>query len=485
MYSSKDDWDNYWNKHPVKTESSSDNENENDVKKQKIDKEKFKKQGPVIITDRYKEAFDLAYELHKNQTRKGSSIPYMSHLESVATQMTSRAETLIAAAGLATAAVLVVAWLWLVRVRSPSHAGQTAGAAQGSTSSADEAKRKVSKPPQLSPGEVEAVVKDLFDYPGATFVSTLDSYDDRNYLIQVAGERFVLKFHNGVESVDLSFVCAQMEALNWLRKADLLVPEDVTSLRIYQSFAVRLLRFIPGEVLAMRPCVSVQDGADLYRRLGKFIGAVDARLQSFAHPAAVRTLLWDLSNFPTVRPFTTAIKDEQRRAQVLRVFDDFDAVVAPLAPKLGRSVIQNDVNDRNVIVLSDGNFGLIDFGDMVWTWTVNELAIALAYVLITALTDPAQRTVRNADGWLSLCAAFFSGYQSSRQLTDEEQVCLFPLVCARLAMSYTMGAYSHSLEPTNDYLLVHATPAGFALEVMQRLGAEAFMCSMARVAARS
>ncbi len=43
-----------------------------------------KETNPVIITNRYQEALQFAYELHHQQTRKGSSIPYLSHLEGVA-----------------------------------------------------------------------------------------------------------------------------------------------------------------------------------------------------------------------------------------------------------------------------------------------------------------------------------------------------------------------------------------------------------------
>lgn len=43
-----------------------------------------KETSKVIITDRYKQAMDFAFDLHKTQTRKGSSIPYLSHLEAVA-----------------------------------------------------------------------------------------------------------------------------------------------------------------------------------------------------------------------------------------------------------------------------------------------------------------------------------------------------------------------------------------------------------------
>jgi (p)ppGpp synthase/HD superfamily hydrolase len=43
-----------------------------------------KEAQPVIISDRYKDALQFAFDLHQQQTRKGSSIPYLSHLESVA-----------------------------------------------------------------------------------------------------------------------------------------------------------------------------------------------------------------------------------------------------------------------------------------------------------------------------------------------------------------------------------------------------------------
>lgn len=39
---------------------------------------------PVIITDRYLQALQFTYDLHKQQLRKGGSIPYLSHLEAVA-----------------------------------------------------------------------------------------------------------------------------------------------------------------------------------------------------------------------------------------------------------------------------------------------------------------------------------------------------------------------------------------------------------------
>ena len=37
-----------------------------------------------MLTNRFAEAFRFAHELHRNQQRKGTSIPYISHLMAVA-----------------------------------------------------------------------------------------------------------------------------------------------------------------------------------------------------------------------------------------------------------------------------------------------------------------------------------------------------------------------------------------------------------------
>jgi (p)ppGpp synthase/HD superfamily hydrolase len=39
---------------------------------------------PTPLTDRFVDAFEFAFELHANQTRKGNTIPYVAHLMSVA-----------------------------------------------------------------------------------------------------------------------------------------------------------------------------------------------------------------------------------------------------------------------------------------------------------------------------------------------------------------------------------------------------------------
>ena len=68
----------------------------------------------------------------------------------------------------------------------------------------------------------------------------------------------------------------------------------------------------------------------------------------------------------------------------------FDADSAPRLASLRRSAVHNDLNDNNVLVAGDGPLharherisGILDFGDMVFGYTVADLAVACAYVML-------------------------------------------------------------------------------------------------------
>jgi len=64
---------------------------------------------------------------------------------------------------------------------------------------------------------------------------------------------------------------------------------------------------------------------------------------------------------------------------------------------------------------------------------------------------------------LSAAASMLRGYNSVRQLTKDERLHLPLLIACRLSCSATLGAYSYSRNPGNEYLLLHAKPAWKAL----------------------
>jgi hydroxylysine kinase len=340
-------------------------------------------------------------------------------------------------------------------------------------STADEVRRKQLKPPSQSSDAIQALVLGLFNVAVGQ-VTELDSYDDRNYLVETSADnvRLVLKIHNGVESENSSFVQAQMAALQWLASGGLAVPLDASPARRHGPFLVRLLSYLPGDLLVQH---ATPTSLELYVRLGKFFSRVDARLLDFDHPAAHRSHVWDLKNFAAIRPFVSSIADGRRRQLVLDALAQFEAEVLPNQRSLRTCVLQSDMNDRNVVVMPDGNLGLIDFGDMVHSWLVNELAIALAYTIIPNMSHDGGSGELDDRAWLRPCAALFTGYMSGLALTQSEVELLYALTKARVATSCTLGAYSASLDPTNAYLLIHAVPAFRALEALHRVGRQGFL----------
>jgi Ser/Thr protein kinase RdoA (MazF antagonist) len=107
-------------------------------------------------------------------------------------------------------------------------------------------------------------------------------------------------------------------------------------------------------------------------------------------------------------------------------------------------VIHGDVNDQNVLMDDTGMevAGFIDLGDMCETWRVNEVAIAMAYAML-GKEEPIEAATH-----------MLVGYTSVVSLTAVELQVLPTLVACRVACSVVLGAYSHSLDPENDYLLV-------------------------------
>jgi hypothetical protein len=92
-----------------------------------------------------------------------------------------------------------------------SNTGGTMGDNDDSTTAingmtkSDEQMRKVLKPNPTQDQVLEVIRKSYVDNKDADSVKIirqLDSYDDSNYLVEIAGTRYLLKFHNGVESKD-------------------------------------------------------------------------------------------------------------------------------------------------------------------------------------------------------------------------------------------------------------------------------------------
>jgi len=201
---------------------------------------------------------------------------------------------------------------------------------------------------------------------------------------------------------------------------------------------------------------------ELLRDLGRFLGEMDAALQSFEHVAAHRELKWDSSRARWIQEYIAEIEGAERRALVEKFVALYEEEVVPRLPNLRRSVIYGDANDHNVLVSDPWPqarriAGVIDFGDTHHGLTVSETAIAAAYAIL-GKTGPLKAT-----------SEVVAGYHGVFPLQEEEVAVVFPLMTARLAVSVVNSAHRKKVKPDDAYVTVSEQPAWDALEQLSKI----------------
>lgn len=311
--------------------------------------------------------------------------------------------------------------------------------------------------PRFTADSASQLARQLYGFNSTA--STLPSERDQNFLLLAeSGEKFVFKIANSTE--DRAMLEAQQQAIALVAHQAPFCPRIVSTL-IGETIAevqandtkhfAWLITYLDGV-----PLGSVRRHSDeLLRSLGGCLGQVDRALSSFDHPAIHRDFHWDLANgLREVRKYQSLIADAEMRQLVSKQADDFERDTAPLLPKLRRSAIHNDANDYNVLVGGGKDLysrnqqvvGLVDFGDMVFSYTAGNLAIAIAYAILDK-TDP-----------LAAAAQIVSGYNSEFALTEDEIAALFELVKLRLCVSVCMAAHQQQQKPDDEYLGISQQP---------------------------
>ncbi|MFC0542973.1 aminotransferase class III-fold pyridoxal phosphate-dependent enzyme [Kutzneria chonburiensis] len=274
----------------------------------------------------------------------------------------------------------------------------------------------------------------------------LDSERDLNVLVD---GRFVLKISNPAESADV--VDMETRALAHVRAADpsLLVPETVGEIvRVGDDSGreclARLITLLPGAPLEGRPL-----DPDLAAQVGAIAGRVSVALQGFFHPAAGRSLLWDVRRTPDV--VTSAGIGQAELVDRVR-----PALAATAT--LPSGIQHADVTLTNVLAGDGVVTGVIDFGDMHHTAKVADLAVTLASVL---------RGTDDEDHFWRLAEAVLRGYQRQQLLSTAEVAVLGELVIARLLTTLAVSALRRDTHADNvRYITQYDRSSSQALEFL-------------------
>jgi 4-aminobutyrate aminotransferase-like enzyme/Ser/Thr protein kinase RdoA (MazF antagonist) len=308
--------------------------------------------------------------------------------------------------------------------------------------------------PRFRTDEAERLLREAYGLE-ASVVSELPSERDQNFhLKEASGRELVLKIASSAEP--RSILDFQNQALAQIAERDPGLP--IPRLRLTSggdplstvsdgsgaSFLCRLFDRLSGKPLAsVRP-----QSEGILRSVGSSLGRLDRALEGFTHPEQKRFLKWNAANAREVVEGALELVSTEERRELLRHFLRLiDDEVAPGLSSLPRGVIHNDANDYNLLVSEGEISGILDFGDMVESTLVCELANACAYVMF-GKADP-----------LRAARAVTAGYHHARPLREDELRLLFPLIATRLAMSVAISARQFRDEPEKEYLRVSEASA--------------------------
>jgi hydroxylysine kinase len=274
---------------------------------------------------------------------------------------------------------------------------------------------------------------------------------DRNFHLKASdGREFVMKIANPAEDPGVSAM--QIAALQHIERVD----PELSTPRIVPTagggveaaapregggtLRVRLLSWIAGESLAASRRSAAQRIA-----CGEMLARLQLALADFSHPAAAHPLIWDLQHALRLREVLFALPHAPAREVVGEILDAFEEQVTPRLSSLRRQVVHNDMNHLNTLVDQtdhDRIAGLIDFGDMVETAIVIDVATGAFPQLA-----PDMRTV-------DALAHFVRGFHRVRPLVSEEVDLLPLLIAARFGMSLVLQAWHRRIQPENAHYSV-------------------------------
>ncbi len=327
----------------------------------------------------------------------------------------------------------------------------------------------LSTTPRLLGKQIQKLVKQNYNQDIIKHNELPSERDQNIYFESAEGRKFILKISN--TQIDSATLELQNQALahisaNCKKQFYPQIYSNVNNEKIGTfsdqdgtHYYFRLLSYIPGRPLAHlkyhRPL--------LIRQIGTGLAQLTKALQTFDHPASRRDLVWDLSQAEEVIDrYKEHIQDSSRRALIDHYQSYFQTHLQDKIKTLRRSVVYNDANDYNILVKINADMntdfsGFIDWGDLLYSYTLVDLAIASAYLML-GKTEP-----------LHTAKILINAYHQIFPLTEAEIAALFGLSALRLCLSVSLSACRRKQIEDNPYLAISEQPAWELLEKLSTI----------------
>jgi len=272
----------------------------------------------------------------------------------------------------------------------------------------------------------------------------LNSERDKNYLISInLKKKYVLKISNFQETKDLlilqDYVLKQLNLRASLKE---FIPKKIHStIKIYSDLLnrncyVRILSFIDGKMYSL-----VKSNFRLENSLGFLLGNLSKELQNLIKPSAFRVFEWDPSKIGWISKESIMFKGRNKEI-ILNNLNEHNKFVTKNLNNLRYSLTHGDANNYNLVVNKNKVTGLLDYGDIIYAPTINDLAISLSYALM------------NKDNLYASLENIITSYHKVFNITFVEIYSLMTLVKARLTITVVMAEIQRKKFPKNKYLSI-------------------------------
>ena len=284
---------------------------------------------------------------------------------------------------------------------------------------------------KISIKEAQKILELNYDIKGS--IEKLDGEIDFNFKVQsTKGKNYLLKISR--PNFESDYIDFQIKLLDHLNKnCEIEIAENKLTIggnkscivkdNLGRDRSVRLLTWTEGRLWSSVNPIN----QSLRMKLGSNTAILDRSLFNFKHSFSKREIEWDISNSLWVEDHVDKF-DTNQKIILTKFILDFKRNLT-LYNDLPKSIIHNDINDNNIIVSNDllnpSIKSIIDFGDSVFTQTINDLAISCSYGIMS-INDP-----------LAGCCEIISGYNSISSINDNELKLLYNLIGVRLVISVT------------------------------------------------
>lgn len=280
-------------------------------------------------------------------------------------------------------------------------------------------------------------------------ISELPSYVDQNFLVQTSEGKYVVKIANSKEKLSQlqmenqvmdrltgasKFAVPQLFRMN-NRAIEMIEGSDTTH-------PVRLVSFLRGSLLSQIVNLTFS-----FNYFGRFVGELHLIIRDHKPTDLPRKLRWDLKEASDIIPqYLSSVKDTDVRDLIEAFLTRFDSHIEEIND-LPQYLVHNDLNDNNVFYnVETSMFGVIDFGDMVHTFGISELVIALAYLIL------------ERDNPMDIIRETIKGYYAVVDIKNNELKYLLLLIAIRYCMSICISSHDSAEDPDNEYILISQKP---------------------------